>query len=34
MSTLPKYYFRDIPTYLMDEIIAGMIGGKNEQAPT
>src|SRR5947199_316572 len=25
MSTLPKYYFRDIPAYLMDEIITGMI---------
>ena len=26
--SLPKYYFRDIPAYLMDEIIAGMIDGK------
>jgi len=27
MSTLPRY-FRDIPAYLMDEIITGMIDGK------
>ena len=27
MSTLPKY-FRDIPAYLMNEIITGMIDGK------
>ena len=32
MSTLPKY-FRDIPTYLMDEIITGMINGKMEPTP-
>ena len=31
MSTLPKY-FRDLPAYLMDEIITGMIDGKT--APT
>jgi hypothetical protein len=29
MSTLPKYV-RDIPAYLMDEIITGMIDGKPE----
>jgi hypothetical protein len=28
--SLPKYYFRDIPSYLMDEIINGMIEGKTE----
>jgi hypothetical protein len=28
--SLPKYYFRDIPAHLMDEIIAGMIEGKTE----
>ena len=32
MSTLPKY-FRDIPAYLMDEIITGMINGKMEPTP-
>jgi hypothetical protein len=32
MSTLPKY-FRDIPAYLMDEIITGMIAGKPEPTP-
>jgi len=31
--SLPKYYFRDIPAYLMDEIIAGMIDGKPEPPP-
>ena len=31
--SLPKYYFRDIPAYLMDEIIAGMIDGKPEPTP-
>ena len=31
--SLPKYYFRDIPAYLMDEIIAGMIDGKTEPTP-
>jgi len=30
---LPKHYFRDIPVYLMDEIIAGMIDGKPEPTP-
>ena len=30
MFTLPKYYYRDIPAYLMDEIITGMIDGKTE----
>jgi hypothetical protein len=30
---LPKHYFRDIPAYLMDEIIAGMIDGKPEPTP-
>jgi hypothetical protein len=33
MSNLPKYYFQDIPAYLMDEIIAGMIEGKTEPTP-
>ena len=33
MSTLPKYYYRDIPAYLMDEIITGMIEGKTEPTP-
>ena len=28
-----RYYFRDIPSYLMDEIIAGMIEGKTEPTP-
>jgi len=32
MSTLPKY-FRDIPAYLMDEILTGMIDGKMEPTP-
>ena len=31
--SLPKYYFRDIPAYLMDEIIAGMIEGTTEPTP-
>jgi hypothetical protein len=31
--SLPKYYFRNIPAYLMDEIIAGMIEGKTEPTP-
>ena len=30
MSSLPKYYCRDIPAYLMDEIITGMTDGKPE----
>jgi hypothetical protein len=33
MSNLPKYYFHDIPAYVMDEIIDGMIDGKPEPAP-
>ena len=28
--SLPKYYFQDIPEYVMDEIINGMIEGKTE----
>ena len=28
--SLPKYYFRDIPAYVMEEIINGMIEGKIE----
>ena len=28
MTGLPNFYFRDIPAYVMDEIIAGMIDGK------
>jgi hypothetical protein len=31
--SLPKYYFRDIPDHLMDEIITGMIDGKPEPTP-
>jgi hypothetical protein len=31
--SLPKYYFRDIPAYVMDEIITGMIDGKPEPTP-
>ena len=27
---LPKYYFRDLPAYVMEEIITGMINGKPE----
>jgi hypothetical protein len=30
MSSLPKYYFQDIPAAVMDEIVAGMIDGKPE----
>jgi hypothetical protein len=30
MASLPKYYFQDIPSYVMDEIIAGMVDGKPE----
>jgi len=33
MSNLPKYYFQDIPAYLMDEIFNGMIDGKPEPTP-
>ena len=28
--SLPKYYFQDIPEYVMEEIITGMIEGKPE----
>ena len=28
--SLPKYYFRDIPAYVMEEITNGMIEGKTE----
>jgi hypothetical protein len=31
--SLPKYYFRDIPEYVMEEIINGMIEGKTEPTP-
>jgi hypothetical protein len=31
--SLPKYYFRDIPAYVMEEIITGMIEGKTEPTP-
>ena len=31
--SLPKYYFRDIPDYVMEEIINGMIEGKAEPTP-
>lgn len=31
--SLPKYYFRDIPAYVMDEIISGTIDGKPEPTP-
>ena len=27
MPSLPKYYSRDIPAYVMEEIITGMIDG-------
>jgi len=28
--SLPKYYFQEIPEYMMDEIINGIIEGKTE----
>ena len=31
--SLQKYYDRDIPAYMMEEIIAGMIDGKPEPTP-
>jgi hypothetical protein len=31
--SLPKYYFRDIPEYVMEEIINGMIDGKTDPTP-
>jgi hypothetical protein len=31
--SLPKYYFQDIPEYVMEEIITGMIEGKTEPTP-
>jgi len=31
--SLSKYYFQDIPEYVMDEIINGMIEGKTEPTP-
>jgi len=30
MSNLPKYYFQDLPAYLMEEIITGMTNGEPE----
>jgi hypothetical protein len=33
MSNLPKCYFQDIPEYVMEEIISGMIEGKTEPTP-
>jgi hypothetical protein len=33
MTSLPKYYFQDIPAYVMEEIITGMIDGKMEPTP-
>ena len=30
---MAKYYFLDIPSYVMDEIVAGMIDGKPEPTP-
>ena len=33
LYSLPKYYFRDIPEYVMDEIINGMIEGKRSRHP-
>ena len=30
MERLPRYYFRDIPAYMMEDIISGMIDGKPE----
>ncbi len=31
--SLPKYYYRDIPAYVMEEIITGMMEGKQEPTP-
>jgi hypothetical protein len=33
MDRLPRYYFRDIPAYVMEDIISGMINGKPEPTP-
>jgi hypothetical protein len=33
MANLPKYYFQNIPAYLMDEIMTGLIDGKMEPTP-
>ena len=33
INSMTKYYFRDIPAYVMDEIITGMIDGKPEPTP-
>ncbi len=30
---LPKYYYRDIPAYVMEESITGMMEGKQEPTP-
>jgi hypothetical protein len=30
MEKLPRYYFQDLPAYVMEEIITGMINGKPE----
>jgi len=30
MKSLPKYYFHDLPAYVMEEIITGMTNGKPE----
>ena len=30
MESLPKYYFHDLPAYVMEEIITGMINGRPE----
>ena len=33
MERIPQYYFRDIPAYVMEDIISGMINGKPEPTP-
>jgi hypothetical protein len=33
MSNLPNYYFQDLPAYVMEEIITGMIDGKTAPTP-
>ena len=33
MERLPRYYFHDLPAYVMEDIITGMIDGKPEPTP-
>ena len=33
MERLPRYYFHDLPAYVVEEIITGMIDGKPEPTP-